>query len=105
MVDLQTDILNTLNHNGHDEVRISNHNPSDESFVIRVGYWEQLPASLIETMEGYHSVRITENNWDDDDCGEQFCYSVEVVEDGYSLSELMELESYNEENFGKWGIA
>ena len=31
MVDLQTDILNTLNHNGHDEVKISNHNPSDES--------------------------------------------------------------------------
>tara|TARA_Y100001938_G_C7958390_1_gene362965 strand:- start:243 stop:560 length:318 start_codon:yes stop_codon:yes gene_type:complete len=105
MVDLQTDILNTLNHNGHDEVRISNHNPSDESFVIRVGYWEQIDSSLIETMEEYHGIRITEDNWDDEDCGELFSYSVEIVEDGYSLSELMELESYNEENFGKWGIA
>ena len=113
MVDLQTDITNTLNHNGHDEIRISNYEPSDESFVIRVGYWEQLPASLIETMEEYHSVRITERKWDDDDCGEQFCYHVEVVEDGYTLSELMELDSYAEEaeflhryeSGDVWGIA
>ncbi len=70
-----------------------------------MGYWEQLDSSLIETMEEYHGIRITEDNWDDEDCGELFSYSVEIVEDGYSLSELMELESYNEENFGKWGIA
>ena len=102
MVDLQTDITNTLNHNGHDEVQVTN---VDESFTIRVGYWERIDGSLIETMEEYHGIRITEDNWDDEDCGELFSYSVEIVEDGYSLSELMELESYNEENFGKWGIA
>ena len=41
MVDLQTDITNTLNHNGYDEVRITN---VDESFSIRVGYCEQISA-------------------------------------------------------------
>jgi len=100
MVDLQTDILNTLNHNGYDEVRISNHNPSDESFVIRVGYWEQLSATFIKNMEEYHSVRITETTWEDEDCGELFSYFVEIIdeESGYTLDELNELDSnYSED--------
>ena len=99
---LMLDVTGTLNHNGFDEVKLV---PNNEVFSIRVGYWDQIPAPLIETMEEYHSVRITEEILEDDDCGELFNYSVEVVEDGYSLSELMELESFNEENFGKWGIA
>jgi len=56
MTELETimlDVTNTLNHNGHDEVKtVSNHT----DFSLRVGYWEQLPASLIETMEEYQAI-------------------------------------------------
>ena len=101
MTELETimlDVTNTLNHNGHDEVKtVSNHT----DFSLRVGYWEQLPASLIETMEEYHSIRITEHNWEDEDCGELFRYVVEVVDEasGYTLEELNELDSnYGDED-------
>ena len=101
MTELETlmlDVTNTLNHNGFDEVKvISNHT----DFSVRVGYWEQISASLIETMEEYHSVRITEHTWEDEDCG-------------YTLNELNELESnYTEEAMylesvgadDAWGVA
>ena len=116
MTELETlmlDVTNTLNHNNFDEVKVvSNHT----DFSLRVGYWEQLPASLIETMEEYHSIRITEHSWEDEDCGELFRYVVEVVDEdtGYTLEELNELESnYTEEALylqsvgasDEWGIA
>ena len=121
--EIANDVVNTLNHNGFDRVTLDGINEgetaiksprcTDCDFTIRVGYWEHIPIELRETMEEYHSVRITERNWDDDDCGEQFCYHVEVVEDGYTLSELMELDSYAEEaeflhryeSGDVWGIA
>ena len=100
MTELETlmlDVTNTLNHNNFDEVKVvSNHT----DFSLRVGYWEQLPASLIETMEEYHSIRITEHSWEDEDCGWLYRYVVEVVDPdcGYTLNELNELESnYMEE--------
>ena len=116
MTELETlmlDVTNTLNHNGFDEVKvISNHT----DFSVRVGYWEQLPASLIETMEEYHSIRITEHTWEDDDCGTLYRYLVEPVDEdtGYTLNELNELESnYTEEAMylesvgadDEWGVA
>ena len=113
LVTIMLDVTNTLNHNGFDEVKtVSNHT----DFSLRVNYWEQLPASLIETMEEYHSIRITEHTWEDEDCGELFRYVVEVVDEdtGYTLNELNELESnYMEEaeflhkyESGEiWGIA
>ena len=116
MTELETlmlDVTNTLNHNGFDEVKvISNHT----DFSVRVGYWEQLPASLIETMEEYHSIRITEHTWEDEDCGELFRYVVEVVDEdaGYTLNELNELESnyieeaeflHKYESGDIWGVA
>ena len=100
MTELETlmlDVTNTLNHNGFDEVKVV---PNNTYFSIRVGYWEQIPASLIETMEEYHSIRITEHTWEDDDCGELYRYLVEVVNEdtGYALNELNDLESnYTEE--------
>ena len=100
MTELETlmlDVTNTLNHNGFDEVKVVSNNVD---FSIRVGYWEQIPASLRETMEEYHSVRITEHTWEDDDCGTLYRYLVEVVDEdtGYTLNELNELESnYTEE--------
>ena len=99
MTELETlmlDVTNTLNHNNFDEVKVvSNHT----DFSLRVGYWEQLPASLIETMEEYHSIRITEHTWEDEDCGNLYRYVVEVVDEdsGYTLNELNELDSYLEE--------
>ena len=116
MTELETlmlDVTNTLNHNGFDEVKtVSNHT----DFSLRVGYWEQLPASLIETMEEYHSIRITEFTWEDDDCGTLYRYIVEPVDEdcGYTLNELNELESnYTEEAMylesvgadTEWGVA
>ena len=115
MTELETlmlDVTNTLNHNGFDEVKvISNHT----DFSLRVGYWEQLPASLIETMEEYHSIRITEHNWEDEDCGMLYRYVVEVVDEdcGYTLNELNALDGYTEEamyleSIGadtEWGVA
>ena len=115
MTELETlmlDVTNTLNHNNFDEVKvISNHT----DFSVRVGYWEQIPASLIETMEEYHSIRITEHNWEDEDCGMLYRYVVEIVDEdcGYTLNELNELDSYTEEamyleSIGAddvWGVA
>ena len=100
MTELETlmlDVTNTLNHNGFDEVKAV---PNNTQFSIRVGYWEQIPATLIETMEEYHSVRITEHTWEDDDCGTLYRYLVEVVDEDtcYTLNELNELDSnYTEE--------
>ena len=100
MTELETlmlDVTNTLNHNGFDEVKVV---PNNAVFSIRVGYWEQIPASLRETMEEYHSIRITENTWEDDDCGDLYRYLVEVIDEdtGYTLNELNDLESnYTEE--------
>ena len=111
--EIMTDVTNTLNHNNFDEVKVvSNHT----DFSLRVGYWEQLPASLIETMEEYHSIRITEHSWEDEDCGWLYRYVVEVVDEdtGYTLEELNELDSnYTEEALylqsvgasDEWGIA
>ena len=51
-------------------------------------------------MEEYHSVRITETFWDDEDCGTLYRYLVEVIDEdtGYTLNELNELETnYTEE--------
>ena len=100
MTELETlmlDVTNTLNHNGFDEVKVVSNNTD---FSVRVGYWEQLPASLRETMEEYHSIRITEYDWEDEDCGTLYRYLVEVVDEdtGYTLNELNDLESnYTEE--------
>ena len=98
MTELETlmlDVTNTLNHNGFDEVKAV---PNNTQFSIRVGYWDRISASLIETMEQYHSVRITEYDWEDDDCGTLYRYLVEVMDTGYTLNELNELESnYTEE--------
>ena len=116
MTELETlmlDVVNTLNHNGFDEVKAV---PNNTQFSIRVGYWEQIPASLIETMEEYHSILITEHTWEDDDCGELYRYVVEVIDEdsGYNLNELNDLDSnYSDEsnyliNVGVddgWGVA
>ena len=122
MTELETlmlDVTNTLNHNGFDDVRITPQ--SGEDFSIRVGYWDIIPASLIETMEEYHSVRITEDIIEDEDCGELHYYFVEPVDEdtGYTLNELNELESnygdidnyLDEAEFlhkyetGEWGVS
>ena len=110
---LMLDVTNTLNHNGFDEVKVVSNNVD---FSVRVGYWEQIPASLIETMEEYHSIRITEHTWEDEDCGGLYRYLVEVVDEdsGYTLNELNELDShYTEEAMylesvgadDGWGVA
>ena len=116
MTELETlmlDVTNTLNHNGFDEVKAV---PNITQFSIRVGYWDRISASLIETMEEYHSIRITEYDWEDEDCGTLYRYLVEVVDEdtGYTLNELNELESnYTEEAMylesvgadDAWGVA
>ena len=70
---LMLDVTNTLNHNGFDEVKVV---PNNAVFSIRVGYWEQIPASLRETMEEYHSIRIREMLLEDEDCGMLYNYTV-----------------------------
>ena len=116
MTELETlmlDVTNTLNHNGFDEVKAV---PNNTQFSIRVGYWDRISASLIETMEQYHSVRITETDWEDEDCGTLYRYLVEVVDEdtGYTLNELNDLDSnYTEEEMylesvgadDEWGVA
>ena len=117
MTELETlmlDVTNTLNHNGFDEVKAV---PNITQFSIRVGYWDRISASLIETMEQYHSVRITETDWEDEDCGTLYRYLVEVVDEdcGYTIDELNELDSYTEEAMylesvgigddAEWGVA
>ena len=116
MTELETlmlDVTNTLNHNGFVEVKAV---PNNTQFSIRVGYWDRIDSSLIETMEEYHNIRITEHTWEDDDCGTLYRYLVEPVDEdtGYTLNELNELESnYSDETDylmsvgadDEWGIA
>jgi len=121
MTELETlmlDVTNTLNHNGFDEVKVVSNNTD---FSVRVNYWDRIPASLIETMEEYHSIRITEHTWEDEDCGTLYRYLVEVIDEdtGYTLNELNELESnygdidnyLDEAEFlhkyetGEWGVS
>ena len=115
MTELETlmlDVTNTLNHNGFDEVKVV---PNNTQFSIRVNYWDRIPVSLIETMEQYHSVRITEHTWEDEDCGTLYRYLVEAVDPdcGYTLNELNELDNYTEEAMyldsvgsdDTWGVA
>ena len=117
MTELETlmlDVTNTLNHNGFDEVKTVSNNTD---FSVRVNYWDRIPATLIETMEQYHSVRITETDWEDEDCGTLYRYLVEVVDEdcGYTIDELNELDSYTEEAMylesvgigadAEWGVA
>ena len=110
---LMLDVTNTLNHNGFDEVKAV---PNNTQFSIRVGYWDRIDSSLIETMEEYHNVRITETDWEDEDCGTLYRYLVEVVDEdsGYTPNELNELDShYTEEALylesvgvdDAWGVA
>jgi len=94
---LMLDVTNTLNHNGFDEVKVV---PNNSQFSIRVGYWDRISASLRETMEQYHSIRIREMLLEDEDCGNLYNYHVEVVDEdtGYTLNELNDLDSnYTEE--------
>ena len=96
---LKLDVVNTLNHNNFDEVQISKMGDGFD-FNIRVGHWGKIEASLIETMEEYHSIRITEIELWDDDCGDLYSYGVEVIDEdtGYTLNELNDLDSnYTEE--------
>ena len=116
MTELETlmlDVTNTLNHNGFDEVKVVSNNTD---FSVRVGYWNRIDSSLIETMEEYHSVRITATDWEDEDCGTLYRYLVEPVDEdtGYTLNELNELESnYSDESDylmavgadDEWGVA
>ena len=93
---LMLDVTNTLNHNGFDEIKVVSNNTN---FSLRAGYWDRISASLIETMEQYHNVRITETDWEDEDCGTLYRYLVEVVDEdcGYTIDELNKLDSYTEE--------
>ena len=111
---LMLDVTNTLNHNGFDKVKITPNNNTD--FTIRVGYWDRISAKFIKNMEEYHSIRVTERDWFDEDCGTLYRYQVEVVDEdtGYTLSELNDLESnYTEEEMylesvgadDTWGVA
>ena len=103
MTELETlmlDVTNTLNHNGFDEVHVDSNRNTDCDFTVRLGYWDNLSDSLLETMEQYHSVRIEEMVLEDDDCGYLYHYEVTIVDPdtGYTLNELNELESnYTEE--------
>ena len=97
-LDLVIDVTNTLNHNGFDKVTIDGVDEGTISvvsprcdncdFTIRVGYWDRIDSSLIETMEQYHSVRITEHTWEDDDCGTLYRYLVEPVDED-TIEELI----------------
>ena len=116
MTELETlmlDVTNTLNHNGFDEVKVVSNNTD---FSVRVGYWNRIDSSLIETMEESHNVLITETTWEEDDCGELYRYLVEVAyeDTGYTLNELNELDSnYSYESDylmavgadDEWGVA
>ena len=109
-LDKQLEVVNFLNNNGFDEVTVDSRTSgtravvsprcTDCDFTIRVGYWGRIDSSLRETMEEYHSIRITEHTWEDEDCGTLYRYLVEPVDEdtGYTLNELNELESnYTEE--------
>ena len=114
MTELETimlDVTNTLNHNGHDEVTVDSRHIegtavvsprcTDCDFTVRVGYWERIDGSLLETIGEYHSVRINEHIIEDEDCGELFRYVVEVVDEAsdYTPEELNELDSnYGDED-------
>ena len=124
--EIANDVVNTINHNGFDRVTLDGITEGETAivsprckfcdFTVRVGYWERIDGSLLETMEEYHSVRINEHIIEDEDCGELYLYEFTIVDEdtGYTLNELNELDSnYSEEadylmSVGAddtWGIA
>ena len=109
--EIANDVVNTLNHNGFDrvtldgitdgETAIKSPRCVDCDFTVRVGYWERIDGSLLETMEEYHSVRVNEHIIEDEDCGELYLYEFTIVDKdtGYTLNELNDLDSnYNDED-------
>ena len=124
--EIANDVVNTLNHNGFDRVTLDGVTDGETAivsprcsncdFTVRVGYWERIDGSLLETIGEYHSVRINEHIIEDEDCGELYLYEFTIVDEdtGYTLNELNELDSnYSEEadylmSVGAdhtWGIA
>ena len=103
--EIANDVVNTLNHNGFDrvtldgitdgETAIKSPRCVDCDFTVRVGYWERIDGSLLETMEEYHSVRVNEHIIEDEDCGELYLYEFTIVDKdtGYTLNELNDLDS------------
>jgi len=109
--EIANDVVNTLNHNGFDRVTLDGITDGETAivsprcsncdFTVRVGYWERIDGSLLETIGEYHSVRINEHIIEDEDCGELYLYEFTIVDEdtGYTLDELNELDSnYGDED-------
>ena len=88
-VDLVIDVTNTLNHNGFDRVTVDGVSEGTISivsprcdncdFTIRVGYWDRIDSSLIETIKEYHSIRMNEVMIEDGNTGTLYRYECEIL--------------------------
>ena len=74
---LQIDMSVFLNGFGKNEIRITS-SKVDNSFQIRIGYWERLSNDICEKLQDTFGVIITEEDYEDSDCGMLYNYEVEI---------------------------
>ena len=74
---LQIDMSVELNEVGFHEIRITS-SKVDNSFQLRVGYWENIPSDVRKKLQDKFNVIITEEWEDEGDCGMLYNYEVEI---------------------------
>jgi len=74
---LQIDMSVFLNGFGYNEIRITS-SKVDNSFQLRIGYWENIPSDVRKKLQDKFNVIITEEWEDEGDCGMLYNYEVEI---------------------------
>ena len=71
---LQVLVSTELNEFGKNEIRITSN--KDNSFQLRIGYWERLDYNIIKKIQDKFHIHINEEIFEDEDCGMLFNYNV-----------------------------
>tara|TARA_Y100001963_G_C6436381_1_gene289337 strand:+ start:22 stop:393 length:372 start_codon:yes stop_codon:yes gene_type:complete len=70
---LQVDVSTELNEFGKNEIRITSN--KDNSFQLRIGYWERLDYNIIKKLQDKFHIHISEELFEDEDCGDLYGYT------------------------------
>ena len=71
---LQVLVSTELNEFGKNEIRITSN--KDNSFQLRIGYWERLDYNINKKIQDKFHIHINEEIFEDEDCGMLFNYNV-----------------------------
>ena len=62
-----------LNEFGKNDIRITSN--KDNSFQLRIGYWEKLDYNIIKKLQDKFHIHISEELFEDEDCGNLYGYT------------------------------